>query len=232
MSIGSVSSRPAATATWPTASASRSAGDRAGELRHGRQLRVVLDRHGRQAEPAAAAGDRGPGAVDDQVDRLGRQRPGDVGQQPAGHQHPAGIADRRVQLDPGRDLVVEPGDDSRSPSAPLTASIRTPPSTGTGGRAGRLRATQAAASARTSRSTRNFMRGPLALGGSSGDVRPVTAVRPEPAGAAHRRALPPERCHPDLLRRPGAPGRRPIHRGSVLVLLGRENNSSSNRSCG
>src|SRR6185312_2524744 len=46
-----------------------------------------------------------------------------------------------------------------SPEGPLDASTRTPPRTGTGGRAGRLRATHAAASARTSRSTRNFMTG-------------------------------------------------------------------------
>ena len=49
-------------------------------------------------------------AVDHEVDRLGRQRPGDVGQQPPGDQHPAGVADGRVELDPGRGLVVEPGD--------------------------------------------------------------------------------------------------------------------------
>ena len=111
VSIGSVSSRPAATATCATACGrARSAAHRAGELRHRRQLRVVLDRHRRQAEPAVAAVDRGAGPVDDQVDRLGRQRAGDVGQQPPGDEHPAGIADRRVELDPGGGLVVEAGD--------------------------------------------------------------------------------------------------------------------------
>ena len=85
-------------------------GDGARQLRHRGQLRVVLDRHGGQAEPAAAAVDRGPGPVDDEVDRLGGQRAGDVGQQPAGDEHAAGIADGGLDLDAGRGLVVEPGD--------------------------------------------------------------------------------------------------------------------------
>ena len=110
VSIGSVSSRPAATATCATADASSSAGDGARQLRHRGQLRVVLDRHGGQAEPAAAAVDRGAGPVDDEVDRLGGQRAGDVGQQPAGDEHAAGIADGGLDLDAGRGLVVEPGD--------------------------------------------------------------------------------------------------------------------------
>ena len=108
--MGSVSSRPAATATCCTAWASTSPGDDAGDLRHGGQLRVVLDGHRRQAEPAVAARDRGARAVHHDVHRLGGQRAGDVGQQPPGHQHPAGVADRRVQLDAGGGLVVEAGD--------------------------------------------------------------------------------------------------------------------------
>ena len=55
VSIGSVSSRPAATATCCDGLGEHVGRHDAGDLRHGRQLRVVLDRHGRQAEPAAAA---------------------------------------------------------------------------------------------------------------------------------------------------------------------------------
>ncbi len=41
------------------------------------------------------------------VDRLAGQVAGDVGQQPAGDQHPAGLAHVGGHGDPGRDLVVE-----------------------------------------------------------------------------------------------------------------------------
>src|SRR5690242_16497387 len=82
VSIGSVSSRPAATATCATAEASSSAATVPGSWDRG-QLRVVLDRPGGQAEPAAPAVDRGAGAVDLEVDRLDGQRARDVGQPPA-----------------------------------------------------------------------------------------------------------------------------------------------------
>jgi hypothetical protein len=103
VSIGSVSSRPAATATCATASASSLAAT-------DRQLWVVLDRHRRKAEPAVAAVDRGAGAVDDEVDRLRGERAGDVGEQPARDEHAARIADRGVEFDASGRLVVEPGD--------------------------------------------------------------------------------------------------------------------------
>ena len=48
-----------------------------------------------------------------------------------------------------------------------SVSSRTPPSTGTGARLGRLRATKATASARASRSTRNFIAGPPPVGRSA-----------------------------------------------------------------
>ena len=66
----------------------------------------------------------------------------------------ARLGDVAGDLDPGRDLVVEAGE--HQPAARSRASSISPASTGTGGRAGRLRAAQATASASTSRSTRNF----------------------------------------------------------------------------
>ena len=110
VSIGSVSSRPAATATWPMASANRSDGDDTRLLRQRGQRRVVLDGHRRQREPGTAAGQRHPGALDADVDRLGRQRPGDVGQQPTGHQNASRRSDFGRNLHFGRHLVVESGD--------------------------------------------------------------------------------------------------------------------------
>ena len=67
----------------------------------GRQLRVVVDRHGRQAEPRAAARDGDAGAIDRDLDGLVRQRLGDVGEQPAGHQGAAAVGDGRRNPDRG-----------------------------------------------------------------------------------------------------------------------------------
>ena len=83
MSIGRVSSRPAATATWLTASAKTSLSTSPGGRRHRRQGRVVLDRQRRQAEPRVAAGDRQPRALGGDLHRVRRQRAGDLGEQAA-----------------------------------------------------------------------------------------------------------------------------------------------------
>src|SRR6266568_3243480 len=83
--------------------------DGTGGGRHLRQRRVVLDRHRRQGEPGTAADqlqvrpDRG------HVDRLGGQRLGDLGEQPAGDQRgTVGVA-LHVGTDLAGHLVVEAG---------------------------------------------------------------------------------------------------------------------------
>ena len=108
VSIGSVSSRPAATATCETARAKTSGASWPDDRRHLGQLRVVLGGHRREAEPGVAADQRGAGTLDRDVDRVRREGPGDVGEEPARDQRAAAVADHRRDLDPGRDLVVEP----------------------------------------------------------------------------------------------------------------------------
>jgi hypothetical protein len=88
--------------------------DRARERGHRRQLRVVLDRHGEQGEPAGAAGDGHLGAVELHVDRLVRQRAGDLGEQAARDQHRARLAHVRRDLGARRHLVVEGGEAERA----------------------------------------------------------------------------------------------------------------------
>ena len=83
------------------------AGDGADALRRRRQLGVLLDRHERQGEAAAAGLDAQLGPVEEQRDRLGRQRPGDVGQQPALDEDPALLEHLRRGGHPGGHLVVE-----------------------------------------------------------------------------------------------------------------------------
>ena len=195
--------------------------DGAGQLRHRGQLRVVLDRHGRQAEPAAAAGDRRPRAVDDQVHRLGRQRTGDVGQQPAGHQHPTGIADGRVELDPGRGLVVEPGHrPAGHRPARRTASISTPPSTGTEGRRRQAARDPGGGIGQDVAFDPELHGRDLSRWAGIGGRRPLG--RPaDPAGirsGAHRRALTPASVIPTCAVPAVRPESAPIHGAVVLVL--------------
>ena len=138
---------------------------RAARLGHGRQRRVVLDRHRLQAEPRRTTGQGDLGAVDAHLDRLVGQAATDVGEQPTGDQRPALHRHVGVEGGPGRGLVVEGGElqtvGSTVPdgSSKEPASISRPASTGALGRNGRARAVQATASARTSRSTRNFTGG-------------------------------------------------------------------------
>ena len=84
--------------------------DGAGALRHLRQGRVVLDRHGRQREPGAAADQLQVGADRGDVHRLGRQRLGDLGEQPAGDEGGAVGVPLHLDGDLAGDLVVEAGD--------------------------------------------------------------------------------------------------------------------------
>ena len=105
-----MSSRPAATTTWLTAAANTSLRTRPDSVGQLGQSRVVLDRHREQREPRAAAGERDLRAVALHVDRAVRQAAGDLGQQPAGDQGPAGLAYVGVHLDARAHLVVERGD--------------------------------------------------------------------------------------------------------------------------
>ena len=163
VSTGSMSSRPAAVTAWATAWAKSALGDGARGRRHLGQRRVVVDRHGLQAEAGGAADERDARTLQGQLDRLGREAPADVRQQAAADQGLALVVDLGVERGPGRDLVVEGGEDE----AGVVASISRPARTGELGRTGRLRAAQATASAKTSRSTRNFTRG--LLGSELGD---------------------------------------------------------------
>ena len=86
------------------------AGDGAGRGRHLRELGVVLDRHGLEAEAGGAAGQRDPGPVELHLDRLGRQAATDVGEQPAADQGAAVVADLGREVGAGRGLVVEGGE--------------------------------------------------------------------------------------------------------------------------
>ena len=109
-----MSSRPAAIATWETARGEGGRVDHPRGGRHRRQRRIVLDRHQRQREPRAAAADRDLGSVHREVHGVRRQRPADLGQQPAADQRPAGDRGVHLDLDLGRDLVVEAGDGQRA----------------------------------------------------------------------------------------------------------------------
>ena len=84
-------------------------GHRPGRLRQGRQGRVVRDRQGLQGEAGAAADQLDVVAVGGDVDRLGGQAPGDVGEQPAGDQGLALVGDLGLDGDLGAGLVVEAG---------------------------------------------------------------------------------------------------------------------------
>ena len=128
-------------------------GDHAGLVGQGRQRRVVLDGHRRQRESCAAAGQRHAGALDADVDRLGRQRPGDVRQQPSGYQNASRRSDFGRNLNLGRDFVVESGD--RQTVVGAGEQAHRPAPARSAGWAG-LRATQATASAKSSRTRRNF----------------------------------------------------------------------------
>ena len=77
--------------------------------RHGRQRRVVVHRHGQQREAGVAAGHHHLAALGHDLDWPGRQAARNVGEQPARDEDPTRLADVGVDLDPGRDLVVEPG---------------------------------------------------------------------------------------------------------------------------
>ena len=110
-------------------------GHHTGLLGQRRQRRVVLDRHGRQRESGATAAQRHPGALDADVHRLGRQRPGDVGQQPA--RIPKRFPEKRFQ----RRRAPRPRPRSRNPEMVRPSSepvSSTPASTGTVGRVGRI----------------------------------------------------------------------------------------------
>ena len=136
--------------------------DDAGGRRHVGQRRVVLDRQGRQAELRVAAGDGQPRPLGDDVDRVRRQRPGDLGEQPARHQDAAALA--------GLDVDLRRAPTPRSRSRRPTAGCPRPPA---GSR--RARAPTAAA-AGCAPSTRRPRRAP--------HVPPGTSSRqPTPAAA-------------------------------------------------
>ena len=114
VSIGSVSSRPAATATWPTAAAKvASTGPR---RRHVGQRRVVLHRHGRQREPALPQLSS-PAAPSTATSTGWAGAPGDLGQQPAADERPP-RPPRARRRRPGGDLVVEAGHGQRARPRP------------------------------------------------------------------------------------------------------------------
>ena len=98
VSTGSMSSRPAAVTAWRDGVGEQVAAHGAGGLRHVGQRGVLLDRHGLQAEPGAAAGQGHLGAVDGHLDRLGRAGCGRCRR--AGVRRPAPCPRRRPR--PGR----------------------------------------------------------------------------------------------------------------------------------
>ena len=126
VSTGSMSSRPAAVTAWATAWANTSLGDGAGRGRHVGQRGVVLDRHGLQAEPRRAAGQRDPGAVEGHLDRLGRQAAADVGEQPAADQGLALVGDVGGERGARRGLVVEGREHQARRRWPRSAGRRGP----------------------------------------------------------------------------------------------------------
>jgi hypothetical protein len=105
VSIGSVSSRLAAAVTCATAVAKTSPRTFRG---------VVLDVQQRQVEPDRTTTHRQPVSLDHHPYILGRQCAGDLGEQPAGHQHPTGglVGDRH--LDAVEHFEVETRDDHRA----------------------------------------------------------------------------------------------------------------------
>ena len=152
-----MSSRPAAVTAWATAWANSVAAHGAAGLGHLRQRRVVLDRHRLQAEPGGAAGQRRPWS------RRWPSRPACWAgcgrcRRAAGRETSAWPSSltSALQRRPGGGLVVE--------GRQLQAVARRR-RTGLDQQAGEhrgagpdreARAAQATASARTSRSTRNF----------------------------------------------------------------------------
>ena len=127
---------------------------RPGRPGHLGQRRVVLDRHRQQGEPRDCRRSRRPWRRRWRSRPAGRQAAGDVGEQPAADTSATpGSATSAATLDRGRRPRSR---SSRAPAGRPGASSSSPARTGTGGRAGRLRAAQATASASTSRSTRNF----------------------------------------------------------------------------
>ena len=131
-----------------------------------------------------------------------------------------GSSTSRGTVDAGGDLVVEAG---QRQGAVARSSSRTPASTGTGGRLGRLRAAQATASARTSRSTRNFTAGSLVVA----DAATQRRARARRRGRTASRATASDRARRRTRRGPatGLPvllgGREPVRAGRVVVVVHR-----------
>src|SRR5690606_33823763 len=65
---------------------------------------------GEEGEPGAAAGDDRLGPVEGEVDRVGGERPGDLGQGPAGNEHHTGRPGVQVEGHLRGHLVVEAGE--------------------------------------------------------------------------------------------------------------------------
>ena len=105
--IGRVSPRSAATETWATAWVNRWPSMRAAGLGRGRQRRVVVGRHHQQAEARGPARHLDLRTLGGDVDRAVGEVAGDVGEQPAEHEHGPGLGDLGRDGDPRRDLVVE-----------------------------------------------------------------------------------------------------------------------------
>lgn len=81
--------------------------DRAGDAGHDGQRRVVVGGHGGQGEAGGAAGDGDLRALDLELDGLGGQGLGDVGEETAGDEDDAVLLDVGGDLAVGGDLVVE-----------------------------------------------------------------------------------------------------------------------------
>ncbi len=111
--------------------------DGAAGLGGGRQRRVVVGRHHQQAEPRRTTGDLHLRAVGGDVDRPVGQVARDVGQQPAEHEHRAGLGDLGRDGDLGGDLVVERRQGERAVVVGLHQDAGEHRHRGTGGEAAR-----------------------------------------------------------------------------------------------
>ena len=126
VSTGSMSSRPAAVTAWATACANTSLATVPVAAGHLGQGRVVLDRHGLQAEPRPSRRSATTLAPSRAISTgLFGQAAADVGEQPAADQGPALVGDLGREGGPRRGLVVE---GRQRPDRRRSASIRSPAS--------------------------------------------------------------------------------------------------------